>query len=83
MKTYRRHRCDAKHRTTRTFMWCAIPNACWIVGDGPYALIAWCRVPSVTLWRTLAEAEASKTDIDRHSCGGMCNGRHEIVQVVL
>lgn len=80
---YRRHRCDRKHRTARAFMKCAIPRAVWIVGEGPYALIAWCGVPTVTLHESLELAEWAEAMIDRYACGHMCNGRHVIVRVKL
>jgi hypothetical protein len=64
-------------------MRCAISRAAWIDGTGDYALIAWCRVPTVTLWGELTAAEQQKAIIDRTGCGGRCSGRHEIVRVVL
>jgi hypothetical protein len=64
-------------------MQCAIPRAAWVDGDGPYAVIAWCRVPTVTLWRELADAERAKATIDHSACGGLCRGRHDIVYVDL
>jgi hypothetical protein len=83
MKTYRRHNCTARHRTTRTFMACAIPRAAWVMGEGEYASIAWCHTPTVILWDTLAEAESAKAMIDSTGCGGRCYRRHEIVRVVV
>jgi hypothetical protein len=63
-------------------MKCAIPKAAWVAGRGEYALIAWCRVPTVTLWDDLADAEHQKAVIDQTGCGGLCSRRHEIVRVV-
>jgi hypothetical protein len=83
MKVYRQHRCTKMHRTERTFMECAIPRAAWVKGEGSFALIAWCRVPTVWLFSTVEEAEAHQRGIDRSGCGGMCNREHEIVRVVL
>jgi hypothetical protein len=64
-------------------MRCAIPRAAWVDGIGNFALIAWCDVPTVTLWKELAAAENQKAIIDRTGCGGRCSGRHQIVRVVL
>lgn len=83
VKIYRQHRCTRRHRTVNAFMRCAIRRAVWVDGEGPYALIAWCRVPSVTLWPEYVDAVESKRSIDRYACGGMCVGRHEIVRVDL
>lgn len=58
------------------------PDAVWITGDGPIALIAPCREMTVTLWKTREEAQQEKARIDRAGCGGMCNPvRHQIVEL--
>lgn len=58
-------------------------EAAWITGNGQFALLAWCRVLTVTLWSTRAEAEAQKEVIDRTACGGGCFGSsaHEIIDL--
>ncbi len=56
-------------------------KAAWIHGDGQYALLAHCRVLTVTLWSTSAEAGESKREIDRYACGGLCTGAHEIIDL--
>ena len=58
-----------------------IRKAAWIGGDGPYALLAWCKTLTVTLHQTMEEAEKSKASIDQIGCGGACSRRHEIVDV--
>jgi hypothetical protein len=73
----------------RTAARCIFPRSIWISGgkglqDHAYALLAhFHRRKSggltVTLWRTLAEAEQSKAFIDRLGCGGGCYRDHEIV----
>lgn len=80
---YKRHRCEKKHRSARTFMKCAIPRAVWIRGEGSFALIAWCEVPTVTLHKTVELAESAKERIDCSACGHMCHGRHVIVRIEL
>ena len=54
----------------------------WITGDGQFALLAPCRVLTVTLWKTRDEAEKSKEGIDNLKCGGQCfPGLHRIVDL--
>lgn len=60
---------------------CRIPDAAWISGSGEWALIAWCRVPTVTLWDTRDEAETAMRLIDATGCGGNCGRVHEIARV--
>lgn len=82
MKVYRRHSCERQHRTSATFLRCAIPRAAWIVGAGDFAVIAWCRVPTVTLWPTPEAAAVALATIDAPlACGGRCQYRHEVVRV--
>jgi hypothetical protein len=57
------------------------PKAEWIEGIGQYALLAWCRVLSITLWDTLEIAERAKKGIDETGCGGECCNKHEIVDL--
>lgn len=82
MKRYQLHNCAALHRNSRTFMTCAIPRAAWVRGTGPYAVIAWCRVPTVTLWDSPLEALDALLLLDRTGCGGMCSKRHDLLKVV-
>lgn len=90
MKTYRRHNCERQHRSTRTFMQCAIRNAVWVTGEGRYATISWCsgpsyrhHGPSVMLHETLDQAQKAVAFIDRFGCGGGCSKQHEIVEVAM
>ena len=48
----------------------------WITGNGQFALLAWCRVLTVTLWPTRAEAEEQKEFIDKYACA-------EVAQVTM
>jgi hypothetical protein len=82
VKTYRRHYCERVHRTPRTMAKCIWGRrAAWIVGEGPYAVLAWCRVLTVTLHATHNDALGAKRAIDLSACGGRCTGRHEIIQL--
>jgi|GEM_PF-2526319 len=83
VKVYRLHHCAANHRTERTFLQCAIPRLAWVAGSGSYALIAWCKVPTVTLYPSLADALEGAEVIATGGCGGRCRGRHEVVYVDL
>lgn len=56
-------------------------QAAWIEGNGQYALLAWCRTLTVSLWQNIEEAERQKHQIDQTGCGGRCNGHHEIVDL--
>lgn len=56
-------------------------HLCWIVGDGRYALLAHCRVLTITLWKNLEDAEKRKAIIDKHRCGGWCVKAHEIIDL--
>ena len=80
IKTYRRHRCAATHRTVRSWARCAFPRAEWIAGAGSVALLAWCRPLTITLHATIDAAAPFLADIDTHGCGHTCTGRHELVR---
>lgn len=78
-KTYRLHRCEARHRTVRTWAACAFPRAAWIGGNGSYAVLAWCGDLTVTLHDTAERAQDAQQVIDAAGCGGRCQRRHEVV----
>jgi hypothetical protein len=50
-------------------------------GDGPFALLAHCRVLTITLHETSESAEKDKAMIDNVGCGGCCYKRHEIIDM--
>ena len=81
MKTYRNHRCGRKHKSEATFLRCAFPTLSWVCGDGNYAVVAWCRTPTITLWPKPDLAQAALTELDALAGGGRCTGRHELVQI--
>lgn len=80
---YRRHNCTRRHRTYRTFAKCIWPRAEWILGDGPYATIAYCRVTTIELHADLDAARCALAVIDSTGCGGRCSRRHKLVQLEL
>ena len=82
VKVYRRHNCERSHRTYSALARCMWPSAD-VSGEGPYATVASCRVRTVHLHATEAEAAAAKQRIDDSGCCGACIRRHEIVALVL
>lgn len=81
MKRYTKHQCECRHKSVQTFLRCAYPSAAWVVGDGSYAVITYCRTPTITLWPKPDLAQAALTELNALACGGRCTGRHEIVQI--
>jgi hypothetical protein len=79
MKSYREHRCSKVHHRPTAFAKCAWPRAAWVQGDGPYAVLAHCRVLTVQLHPDPEHAEAAKRTIDETGCGGGCYRAHEVV----
>lgn len=55
------------------------PRAVWISGSGDWAVLAHCKVLTVVLHGTRADAEQSKAFIDRFGCTGGCIRQHRIV----
>ena len=66
---------EFQKRAQKKFGWDAI----FFGGNGPYALLAWCGTTSFSLWPTMEDAEQRMASLT--SCGGRCEGRHEIVDV--
>lgn len=81
VKTYQHCYCDKTHRSYATKAKCLWKRAYWITGDGPYAVLAWCRVLTVTLHNTADDAQAAKRWIDETACGGRCHRSHEIIRI--
>lgn len=61
-----------------TSKWQTKANKLWdkkakqVTGDGQFALLAPCEVLTVTLWKTIGEAEESKELIHKTGCGESC-----------
>jgi hypothetical protein len=80
------HECLRRHTRWRIAAKCVFPMAVWISGGKAlttyaYALLAHCRPYrhsglTVTLWKTLADAEQRKRMIDNCGCGGSCYRDH-------
>jgi hypothetical protein len=58
-------------------------RAAWIAGNGPFAVLAWCGVTSVTLHADAEAATRALEIVDGTGCGGRCVGRHELVRLDL
>ena len=54
-----------------------------IEGEGRYALLARCRVLTITLCQTRAEAEQREIFIDEIGCGRLCTKKHEIIDLTV
>jgi hypothetical protein len=57
------------------------PAAAWVIGDGPWASVAYCDTTTVMLFATQAEAERAQSFIDRLACGHACVREHELVEL--
>jgi hypothetical protein len=66
------------YRRTAKRLWKPVE---WVHGDGPVALVAFCKVTTVTLWPDVDHAERSRWFIDRFGCGGGCHRDHAIVDL--
>jgi len=61
---YRRHYCTRRHKTFLTVARCVWADAEWITGTGPVAVLAHCHMLTVTLYPSLARAEAALQGIN-------------------
>ena len=78
---YRRHNCTRRHRTYSTFARCIWPRAAWVLGEGPYAVVAYCKVTTVTLHPDLDAARGALDFIGDFGCGGRCTRRHKLIRL--
>lgn len=53
------------------------PQAEWILGEGPFAVLAHCPPFTITLHKTLEEAQK----IHQAACGHTCTKQHEIIDL--
>ncbi len=78
-----RHNCRLRHWAYLPFARCAWPDAAWVEGEGRWASVAHCRDLTVMLHKTLDDARAAVDAIDRKACGGGCQRRHEVVELLI
>jgi hypothetical protein len=78
MTTHRRHNCTRNHRTYKAAAKCIWRKAEWITGEGPYAVLAYCSVLTITLHATIESADEALYVIGDTGCGGKCRRDHTI-----
>ncbi len=75
--------CSREHQTFRAAARCVYGGV--VVRnteDGPFVLLSECPgMLTLTVWPTLAQADAEKRLLDSLGCGGRCGGRHHITWV--
>lgn len=76
------HSCGRTHRGYQSLAECTWPDAGYVVGDGPFALLARCDLFTVSLYETSAEAHRRKRLLDDRGCAMTCEGRHELTGLV-
>ncbi len=78
-------RCPVKHQTYNVAARCQWPRHCWVSGEGEWAVLAWCRVLSVSLWPSLEDTQSALAEISlpKSVCGGRCHNKHEIVHLLV
>lgn len=71
----------AFHRTWQAVGNCLWPWSCWVVGEGPWAVVCPCRKTSVSLHATREAAMASRV-LHGALCGSFCSSsRHKLVYI--
>lgn len=73
------HDCGRTHHGWQSLAECTWPEAAWVVGAGPVALVARCDLVAVSLYETMAEAKSHLRRLDAVGCGKTCEGDHSIV----
>lgn len=73
------HRCGRIHRGYQSLAECSWPDGAYVIGDGPFALLARCDLFTVTLYESDAEARRRLRILDDRGCGKTCEGLHELV----
>lgn len=76
------HHCGRTHRGFQSLAECIWPEAAYITGDGPYALVAHCDMLSVALYETATEAGDARRRLSTVGCGRTCERRHQLAVLV-
>lgn len=76
------HGCGRTHRGYQSLAECTWPDAAYVIGDGPFALLARCDLFTVSLYETDAEARRRKQVFDDRGCGKACEGHHEVAPLI-
>ena len=72
------HGCGRTHRGYQSLAECTWPDAAYVVGDGPFAVLSRCDLFTVSLYDTGGEARRRKQALDVRGCGKTCEGRHDL-----
>jgi len=75
------HGCGRTHRGYQSLAECCWPEAAFITGDGPHAVLARCGLLSVSLYPTPDEARRRLRRLEAEGCGRTCEGRHELADL--
>lgn len=73
------HHCGRTHRGYQSLAECTWPEAAYVVGDGPFALLARCDLFTVSLYESADEARRRTRALDARGCGKTCEGLHELI----
>jgi hypothetical protein len=76
------HRCGRTHGGYQSLAECNWPDAAYVVGDGPFALLARCDLLTVSLYESDVEARRRLRAVDARGCGKTCEGLHELIGLV-
>lgn len=72
------HGCGRTHHSWSSLAGCCWPDAGYITGDGPHAVVARCGMVAVSLHTTAADAGRRVRRLDTVGCGRGCQGRHHV-----
>jgi len=75
------HRCGRTHHGYQSLAECCWPEAAYLTGDGPFAVLARCGLLSVSLYPTRDEAQRRLRRLVADGCGRGCEGRHDLVDL--
>jgi hypothetical protein len=81
MELHLDHGCGRTHHGWASLAECWWPDAAFVTGDGPHALVARCGMVSVALHESAAEARARGRRLDSVGCGRGCRRDHEVVDL--
>jgi len=73
------HGCGRTHHCWQAVAECTWPDAAFVTGDGPFALVARCDMVSIALYETAHEVQRRWKRMDTIGCGRRCEHRHEVV----
>lgn len=72
------HGCGRTHHGYQSLAECCWPDAAYVTGDGPYALVATCEMVSVALYDSESEARRRRSRLDTVGCGRGCERHHDL-----